>query len=223
MMKMSTATPKSWCSPATSLQNQTIQSSGLVLKEQNRSQVSQNHRDPRAQWHWEVRRGFQLELGKWSQFKEEVVVIDSEYLASDHKITTSKVVCNPTSQVLGFSKAPKFSIPSWWHLDTNVIATTILEEAKQGLRKSRKLLHFTMLRKSQTVSRGRMTSFPTFLQSALRGLAVFQELAKGWNIASLVSPLFLPHPLFSPFFISSLLFMCVHVSSLLFVHCQHFL
>lgn len=81
------------------------------------------------------RRRFQLELGKWSQFKEEVVVIDSEYLASDHKITTFKVVWNPTSHVLGFSKAAKFLRPSWWRLDTKAIATTILEEAKQGLRK----------------------------------------------------------------------------------------
>lgn len=56
-----------------------------------------------------------------------------------------------------------------------------------------------MLRKSHTVSRGRMTSFPTFLQSTLRGLAVFQELVNRWNLVSFVSSL----PL--PFFFLSLL------------------
>lgn len=56
-----------------------------------------------------------------------------------------------------------------------------------------------MLRKTHTVSRGRMTSFPTFLQSTLRGLAVFQELVNRWNLVSFVSSL----PL--PFFFLSLL------------------
>lgn len=135
LMKMSTVTLKNWCSTTTSLRNQTIQSSRLVLNEQSRSQVSQNHRDPHAQWPWEMRRAFQLEVGKWSQFKEEIVVIDSEYLASDHKITTFKGVCDSRSRVLGFSKATKFLRPSWWYLDTKALAITILEEAKQGLRK----------------------------------------------------------------------------------------
>lgn len=74
-----------------------------------------------------------------------------------------------------------------------------------------------MLRKTHTVSRGWMTSFPTFLQSALRGLAVFQELAKGWNIASFGPPLSPTLFSFPSFFLPSFLCACIYLPSFLFI------